>query len=130
MEIVRTRVVGSLNRGSQAWRRDAYLVLHPEPKRGGLFNTPVAYGGPYAFTGFLAFSGGEKTERATHTTKARGTNAVSLVRIDLMATIGSSLSSKYFNENDFYRVRPVSTVEHRKNRLDRLRGKGPREKLL
>jgi hypothetical protein len=90
----------------------------------------VAYGGPYALTGFLAFSRGEKTERATHTTKARGTNAVSLVRIDLMAPIGSSLSSKYFNENDFHREWSIFAAEHRTNRLDRIRGKGPREKLL
>lgn len=76
---------------------------------------------------FFGFLTRRKNERATHTTRARGTNAVSLVRIDLMATIGSSLSSKYFNENDFCWVWPVFTVEHRKNRLDRIRRKEARE---
>ncbi len=91
----------------------------------------MAYGGPYASTGFFGFlTRRKKTERATHTTRARGTNAVSLVRIALMATIGSSLSSNYFNENDFYWAWPIFTMEHRKNRLVRIRGKGPREILL
>ena len=63
-------------------------------------------------------------------TRAPRTNELSLVTIDFMATIRPSLSSKYFNENDFYRVCPLFTVAHPKNRLDRIRGKGLREILL
>jgi len=62
------------------------------------------------------FSHAAKNERATQKTRAPRTNDLLLVIIDFMATVRPGLSSKYFNEKDFYRACPIFAVEHRKNR--------------
>lgn len=63
-----------------------------------------------------------KTQRATHTTRALGTDVLSLAAIDLMVSIESGLSSKYFSGNDFYGGTPKGSIG-----LDRSRGKEARE---